>query len=394
MECIQWMFSSLYVLILFFKYFEEGIMVEYDAFGPEKIVQVYNPKVGMRGVLVIDNSALGPGKGGIRMTPTVSLDEVVRLARAMTWKTAMADLPFGGAKSGIIADPKNMSLEKKKEIIEAFSKALKIVSPDLYVAAPDINTSEREMEWYSKANGSKKSCTGKPKKMGGIPHELGSTGFGVFHAAKIASEYAKIDLEKATVAVEGFGNVGFYTAKFLSEAGAKLVAVSDSRGVIYNKTGLNFKKLDQVKKKTGTVTNYKPGNVKPSRDILKIKADILITAAVPDLIKGGDVDDINYKMIVEGSNIPTTYDVEELLYKKGILVVPDFVANAGGVISSYVEYIGGDEKKMFKLVEEKVVNNTRKVLEDALNKVCKPRDSALLIAKDRVLKKCDICKVV
>jgi len=388
------MFSSLYVLILFFKYFEEGIMVEYDAFGPEKIVQVYNPKVGMRGVLVIDNSALGPGKGGIRMTPTVSLDEVVRLARAMTWKTAMADLPFGGAKSGIIADPKNMSLEKKKEIIEAFSKALKIVSPDLYVAAPDINTSEREMEWYSKANGSKKSCTGKPKKMGGIPHELGSTGFGVFHAAKIASEYAKIDLEKATVAVEGFGNVGFYTAKFLSEAGAKLVAVSDSRGVIYNKTGLNFKKLDQVKKKTGTVTNYKPGNVKPSRDILKIKADILITAAVPDLIKGGDVDDINYKMIVEGSNIPTTYDVEELLYKKGILVVPDFVANAGGVISSYVEYIGGDEKKMFKLVEEKVVNNTRKVLEDALNKVCKPRDSALLIAKDRVLKKCDICKVV
>ena len=369
-------------------------MVEYDAFGPEKIVQVYNPKVGMRGVLVIDNSALGPGKGGIRMTPTVSLDEVVRLARAMTWKTAMADLPFGGAKSGIIADPKNMSLEKKKEIIEAFSKALKIVSPDLYVAAPDINTSEREMEWYSKANGSKKSCTGKPKKMGGIPHELGSTGFGVFHAAKIASEYAKIDLEKATVAVEGFGNVGFYTAKFLSEAGAKLVAVSDSRGVIYNKTGLNFKKLDQVKKKTGTVTNYKPGNVKPSRDILKIKADILITAAVPDLIKGGDVDDINYKMIVEGSNIPTTYDVEELLYKKGILVVPDFVANAGGVISSYVEYIGGDEKKMFKLVEEKVVNNTRKVLEDALNKVCKPRDSALFIAKDRVLKKCDICKVV
>ena len=369
-------------------------MVEFDAYGPEKILQVYNPKVGMRGVLVIDNSALGPGKGGIRMTPTVSLDEVVRLARAMTWKTAMADLPFGGAKSGIIADPKNMSLEKKKEIIEAFSKALKIVSPDLYVAAPDINTSEREMEWYSKANGSKKSCTGKPKKMGGIPHELGSTGFGVFHAAKIASEYAKIDLEKATVAVEGFGNVGFYTAKFLSEAGAKLVAVSDSRGVIYNKTGLNFKKLDQVKKKTGTVTNYKPGNVKPSRDILKIKADISITAAVPDLIKGGDVDDINYKMIVEGSNIPTTYDVEELLYKKGILVVPDFVANAGGVISSYVEYIGGDEKKMFKLVEEKVVNNTRKVLEDALNKVCKPRDSALLIAKDRVLKKCDICKVV
>src|SRR3989344_5327582 len=345
-------------------------LVNYDEFGPEKVIQVYNPKVGMKGFVVIDSLALGPGKGGIRMTPTVSIDEVSRLARVMTWKTSMADLPFGGAKSGIIADPKAISLEKKKEIIEAFAKALKIVSPDLYVAAPDINTAEREMEWYAKANGSKKSCTGKPKKMGGLPHELGSTGFGVFHAAKVAAEYAKLDLEKSTV------------------------AISDSRGVIYNKAGLNFNKLAQVKEKNGTVIEYKPGKVLPSRDILKIKADVLVTAAIPDLVKAGDVDDINFKLIIEGSNIPMTSDVEELLYKKGILVVPDFVANAGGVISSYVEYIGGNEKKMFKMVEEKVVNNTRIVLDDAVNKVCKPRDSALLIAKDRVLKKCDICKVV
>src|SRR3989344_2447667 len=200
-------------------------MVEFDAYGPEKILQVYNPKVGMRGFVVLDNLSLGPAKGGIRMTQTVSVDEVAKLARTMTWKSAMANLPFRGGKSGIIADPRQFSLEKKKEIVEAFSRALKVVSPNYYIAAPDINTGEQEMEWFAKANGSKKACTGKPKKMGGIPHELGSTGFGVFHAAKIASEYAKIDLEKATVAVEGFGNVGFYTAKFLSEAGAKLVAV-------------------------------------------------------------------------------------------------------------------------------------------------------------------------
>ena len=368
-------------------------LVNYDEFGPEKVIQVYNPKVGMKGFVVIDSLALGPGKGGIRMTPTVSIDEVSRLARVMTWKTSMADLPFGGAKSGIIADPKAISLEKKKEIIEAFAKALKIVSPELYVAAPDINTAEREMEWYAKANGSKKSCTGKPKKMGGLPHELGSTGFGVFHAAKVAAEYAKLDLEKSTVAIEGFGNVGWFVAKFLSEADAKLVAISDSRGVIYNKAGLNFNKLAQVKEKNGTVIEYKPGKVLPSRDILKIKADVLVTAAIPDLVKAGDVDDINFKLIIEGSNIPMTSDVEELLYKKGILVVPDFVANAGGVISSYVEYIGGNEKKMFKLVEEKVVNNTRIVLDDAVNKVCKLRDCALEIAKKRVLEKCDVCKV-
>lgn len=369
-------------------------MVKYDEFGPEKIIDVYNPKVGMRGFVVIDSLALGPGKGGIRMTPTVSVDEVARLARTMTWKTAMADLPFGGAKSGIIADPKSMNLGEKKEIIEAFAKALRIVSPELYVAAPDISTAEREMEWYAKANGNKKSCTGKPKKMGGLPHELGSTGFGVFHATKVASEYAKLDLEKSTVAIEGFGNVGWFVAKFLSEAGAKLVAISDSRGVIYNKAGLNFNKLDQVKEKNGTVIDYKPGRILPSRDILKLKADVLVTAAIPDLIKAGDVDDINFKLIVEGSNIPMIPEVEELLHKKGVLVIPDFVANAGGVISSYVEYIGGDEKKMFKLVEEKIVNNTRVVLDDAVNKVCKARDCALEIAKKRVLEKCDVCKVV
>lgn len=368
-------------------------MVNYDEFGPEKIINVYNAKVGMQGVVVLDNLSLGPAKGGIRMTPTVSVDEVARLARAMTWKTAMADLPFGGGKSGIIADPKNMNLEKKKEIIEAFSKALKIVSPDLYVAAPDINTSEKEMEWFAKANGSKKSCTGKPKSMGGIPHELGSTGFGVFQATKVASEHAKIDLEKATIAIEGFGNVGWFTAKYLANFGAKLVAVSDSKGVIYNKGGLSFKKLAEIKKKTGSITNYKPGKVFPSREIIKTKADILITAAVPDLIKPGDVDGVNFKLIVEGSNIPMTYQTEEFLYKKGTLVIPDFVANAGGVISSYIEYIGGNEKKMFKMVEEKIVNNTHDILSKCTDRVCKPRDIALNIARERVLKKCDICKV-
>ncbi|EFK95866.1 glutamate dehydrogenase, partial [sediment metagenome] len=146
-------------------------MVVFDGLGPEKILEVYNPKVGMRGFVVIDNLSLGPGKGGIRMTPTVSVDEVSRLARAMTLKCAMAELPFGGAKSGIIADPKMLSKEKKEEIVRAFSEALKPVCPNMYVAAPDMNMGEEEMRWFAGANGSNKACTGKPADMGGLPHE-------------------------------------------------------------------------------------------------------------------------------------------------------------------------------------------------------------------------------
>ncbi len=364
----------------------------YDGFGPEMIVDVYNPKVNMRGYLVIDNSSLGPGKGGIRMTPTVSREEVIRLARAMTWKCSLADLPFGGAKSGIIADPKNMSRKQKDNIIAAFADALKPVCPNKYVAAPDINTAEHEMEVFAKTNGSRKACTGKPKKMGGLPHELGSTGFGVYHSTLIALEHAGLNVKKIKFAVEGFGNVGSFAAKFLSEAGARLVAISDSRGVVYNEKGIDFKKLENIKRKEGSVTKY-PGKVFPGHDILKVKADVLVTAAVPDLIGAGDVDNIKAKVVVEGSNIPTTPDVEDLMHKKGILVVPDFVANAGGVISSYVEYIGGNEKRMFRMVEEKIKRNTKVVLDNAEKKNIKPRDAALKIAEERVLKKCKICRI-
>ena len=365
----------------------------FDEFGPEKIIEVYNAKVGMKGLVVLDNSALGPCKGGIRMTPTVSKEEVFRLARTMTWKNALANLPFGGGKSGIIADPRHINDKKKKAIIEAFADALKVVSPSQYVAAPDINMGEKEMGWYYKKNGDKKSVTGKPKKMGGIPHELGSTGFGVYHSLLIAVKYAKLNANKSTVAIEGFGNVGWFIAKYLSECCKSIVAVSDSKGVIYNKDGLDFDRLVQVKKKEGTVTAYKPGQVLPTNSILDVKADILITAAVPDLIKEGDVDRLKFKMIVEGSNIPMTEAVERLVHKKGITVVPDFVANAGGVISSYVEYIGGSEKKMFSLVESKITKNTQEVLSLARKKRASPRDAAMEIAIKRVRKYCRTCRV-
>ena len=365
----------------------------FDEFGPEKIIEVYNPKAGMRGIVCIDNTSLGPGKGGIRMTPTVSKEEVFRLARTMTWKNSLADLPFGGAKSGIIADPKEFDQKKKKAIVEAFAESLKAISPSQYIAAPDINMAEKEMEWYAKKNGNKKSCTGKPKKMGGLPHELGSTGFGIYHSLLIAADYSKLNIQKATVAIEGFGNVGWFVAKYLSGQCKNIVAVSDSSGAIYNKNGLDFNKLAEVKEKQGKVTAYSRGEVLPSSTILDVKADILVTAAVPDLIKESDVDRLKFKMIVEGSNIPMTESVETLCYKKGILVVPDFLANAGGVISSYVEYIGGSEKKMFELVESKIKKNTKTVMDIAMKKKIQPREAAMEIAVSRIRKYCKVCRI-
>src|SRR5439155_13267787 len=150
-----------------------------DDFGPEKVMEVYDTKTGMKGILVIDNTWRGVSKGGIRMTPSVDADEVFRLARTMTWKNAMADLPFGGAKSGIVADPRILNSGEKKTIVQAFSRALKPLVPSLYIAGPDVSTTQEEMKWFADANGDRNSCTGKPTSMGGLPHELGSTGFGV-----------------------------------------------------------------------------------------------------------------------------------------------------------------------------------------------------------------------
>jgi glutamate dehydrogenase (NAD(P)+) len=362
-------------------------MVSHDEIGPEKILEVFDAKTGMHGFVVIDNTVLGPGKGGIRMTPTVSIDEVAKLARAMTYKCALAGLPFGGGKSGIVANPKELTPEQKDAIIAAFSRALKVVCPKFYVSAPDINTAEHEMKVFAEANGSMKSCTGKPAEIGGIPHELGSTGFGVHHATCVAVKHLGLDLKNLTFAVEGFGNVGVFAAKYLTEKGAKLVATSDSKGVVYKDDGIDFDKLAEVKKQQGSVTAYPGAQVLKGEEIVGLPVDILVTAAIPDLITEANKDSIKAKIVVEGSNIPTTTEIEEYLHQKGILVVPDFVANAGGVISSYVEYKGGTPEEMFKMVESKVVKNTAAVLKVAKKQKIKPRDAAIHVALERIKKK-------
>ncbi len=364
-----------------------------DEFGPELIYEVYDYKTGLKGITVIDNTALGPGKGGIRMTPTVNVEEVFRLARTMTWKNALAELPFGGAKSGIIADVKNISREKKKQLIQSFARALKPICPNKYIAGPDVNTAEEEMKWFVEANGNLRSATGKPSNLCvkpgekcGIPHEYGSTGYGVSIATTIAANHAGLNIKGLTIAIEGFGNVGTFVAKHMEKVGAKIVAVSDSKGCIYNPDGLSAKILIGVKEKTGSVINYKDGKVLPNKQIFELPVNVLVPAALPDVITRENVARIKAKIIVEGANIPTTPDIEEILHKTGTLVVPDFLANAGGVISSYAEYRGKNPKDMFAIVKKKIEKNTKSVLNRAAKENVKPRDAALAIAQERVRK--------
>lgn len=357
----------------------------FDKFGPELLINVYDPRTGMRGFLVIDNTTLGPGKGGIRMTPNVSLEEVFRLARTMTWKNALAGIPFGGAKGGIIWNSGTDS--SKKKYVRAFARAIGDLIPKKYIAGPDVNSGEREMQWIAEALKDKKASTGKPTKMGGLPHELGSTGFGVAESAKIAMDLYGIDIKKARIGIEGFGNVGSFAFKFLSEAGASIVAVSDSRGTAYLENGgFEGTKLASIKKQRKSVSDYPKADKLEREAVFSLPLDVLVLATVTDVINESNKNLVKAKIIVEGSNIPMSEKIETEFFKKGILVVPDFVANAGGVISSYAEYMGYSPKKMFALVKEKINRSARSVLAESIRKNKNPREVGMKIARERVLK--------
>lgn len=360
-----------------------------DEFGPECVVHLSEPSVGLKGMLVIDNTALGPGKGGIRMTPDVSEEEIRRLARVMTYKNALVGIPFGGAKSGVIADPRKISLFQKEAIIKAFSRALKPFVPKYYIAAPDMNTGAREMAWFAEASGYWNSTTGKPSNFCelekcGLPHELGSTGFGVAQTARVAAEFFGFNMRSTTVAVAGFGNVGQSTAKYLAEMGSKIIAVSDSGGTIYNKDGLNVAELTKTKEAKESVVNYSQGKKLERESIYTLPADILIPAGPADVINEENIGEVKVKMIIEGANIPIQQKFEKALYRRGIIIIPDIVANSGGVISSYAEYKGYGPRTMFKLIEDKITATTKKVLTLAKEKNIDNREAAIEIARKKV----------
>jgi len=364
-----------------------------DKFGPEYIIKVYDPKIGMEGFLVIDNTVLGPGKGGIRMTPDVTEEEVWRLARTMTWKNALAGIPFGGAKAGIIWSGNSDQL--KKQYIQSFARAIKMFTPKFYIAGPDVNTGEKEMQWFVEATGNWRSATGKPanlcmKVFGkpgekcGIPHEFGSTGFGIAHATAVAMQITGFSLKNARVAIHGFGNVGSFAYKYLTEMGALVVALADKSGAFYAKQGFDTKEMMKIIKEKKLLSDCKSGVLISSDEFWSLPVDILIPASVTDVINESNKDRIKAKIIVEAGNIPMSEAIEDELFKKGILIVPDFVANAGGVISSYAEYRGYNPKKMFELVKRKITKTTKIVLEESIKSNQNPRSIALKIAQARV----------
>jgi len=358
---------------------QEGIFQYSDEIGPEKVLYVYDPKTKLKGILVVDNTARGPAIGGVRMAPDVSVQEVFRLARAMTFKSAAADLRHGGGKGGIIADPAS---KNKNDLVRSYAKAIGPIAE--YIPGPDMGTDECSMAVVYDEIG---RAVGLPRVLGGIPlDEIGSTGYGVVVATEVACEYVLLDLSKASVAVEGFGAVGKATVKFLTEKGANVIAVSDSKGAIYQPNGLNYEKLLKAKETTGAVKNYEGGQTIKNEDLFQLPVDILIPGARPDVISNKNVRDIKATLVVEAANIPVTMEAERILHDRGILVVPDFIANAGGLITAAVEYRGGIESEAFKVIEDKIAKNTKLVLDMARDQKTLPRVAAENMAKERVLK--------
>jgi len=352
-----------------------------DELGPSKITHIYEPSVGMKGILVIDNIAAGPSIGGLRIAPDVSVEECVRLARAMTLKNAAAGLPHGGGKMVIYGDPK-MPKQQKELIVRSAAASLR--NQEAYIFGPDMGTNEECMAWVRDENG---RSVGLPRELGGIPlDEIGATGWGVIHATEIALRYQNFDLESARIVIQGFGSVGKHCARFLTRKGAIVIAANDSRGTIFNPEGLDINTLFELKQQGRSVADYDKGEQLDKDAIVEIECDIWIPAARPDVINEDNADRLKTKLVVEGANIPITLAAEQILYERGITCIPDFIANAGGVICAAMEYQGATQTAAMQSIAEKVAGNTEKVLKIAADEKIQPRDAAIRMALTRVKK--------
>ncbi len=352
-----------------------------DELGPLKIIHVHEPSVNLKAVLVVDNVAKGPSIGGVRMASDVSTEECVRLARAMTFKNAAAGLPHGGGKAVLYGDPK-MPLAEKEQLIRALANALR--NEDTYIFAPDMGTDERCMAWVRDEIA---RVVGLPREIGGIPlDEIGATGWGLSHVVDVALKHCQFQLQGARVVVQGFGAVGKHVARYLTSKGAVIVAVADSTGGIRNDDGLDIDTLLALKNDGKSVTEYPKATVIERDDVIAVPCDIWIPAARPDVINENNVHRLNAKLVVEGANIPLTHGAEKILHDKGILCVPDFIANAGGVICAAMEYRGASESTVLQTIEEKLRRNTELVLSTMKQEQILPREAAMNLALKRVHK--------
>lgn len=305
------------------------------------------------GYRVQHENARGPLKGGLRYHPSVDMDHSVALATVMTWKTAVVNVPFGGAKGGINCDPKELSAAELETLTKRMVKRLDgFIGPDIDIPAPDMGTGPREMAWifsaYSGRHGySPGVVTGKPVELGGSQGRIAATGRGVALMAKCAARANNLGLDEATIAIQGFGNVGSYAAKLLSEAGAKVVAVSGASGGWHKESGLNIENMFQSAQEDGKVPLAEmevDGETIDNEELLSLDVDILIPAAIGGTITEDNAAKIQASLVVEGANIPVTFEADQILKDKGVAVVPDVLANAGGVTVSFYEWVQNNQR--------------------------------------------------
>src|SRR6187401_652623 len=343
------------------------------------------------------NITLGPAKGGIRYHPEVSLDEVTALAAWMTWKCAIAQLPFGGGKGGVICDPTKMSKRELEALTRRYTaEIIDAIGPDKDVPAPDVNTNQQIMAWISDTysmhvgHSSTSVVTGKPIEMGGSLGRREATGRGAMIVAREAAKHLGFELNGSRVAVQGFGNVGAIGAQLMAEQGAKIIGVTDWKGGVQNDKGLDIPKLQEWVEKHKTVAGFPGGDPLGQQDVFKLDVNILVPAALEKQITEDNVGDIKAKLIVEGANGPTTPEAHKSLHERGVFVVPDILANAGGVTTSYFEWVQDrhgyfwTEREVNDRLERKMYDMFHKVLETALKYKCDMRTAAYIVAINRV----------
>ncbi|MEM6845328.1 MAG: Glu/Leu/Phe/Val dehydrogenase [Bacteroidota bacterium] len=350
------------------------------------------------GYRVIHSNILGPSKGGIRYDMGVNIDEVKALAAWMTWKCAVVDIPYGGAKGGIRCDPRKMSSGEIERLTRTYTQEMfSIFGPDRDIPAPDMGTGPKEMAWimdeYSRANGMTINAvvTGKPLVLGGSLGRAEATGRGVMVSAFAAMEKLKINPYHSTVAVQGFGNVGSYAALLMEERGSKVLAISDISGAYYNPNGINIQQAVEFRSANGgTLAGFAGGEKIEGEELLTLEVDILIPAAMEDAITVKNAEQINARMIVEGANGPTSARADDIINSKGTLVVPDILANAGGVTVSYFEWV--QNRLGYKWTRDRVNRRSDRIMRESFERVYQiaikygvsMRIAAYIVAIDKV----------
>ena len=362
-----------------------------NRWGPAHVVQVYDPALNMQGVLVIDNTVLGPGCGGIKIAPNITPREVYERARSRTWSCALMDLGFGGAAAGIRANPADVD---RIQLVQAFAKKVSFFVPWLFVAAPDLNVEQAEMAAFAEEVGDLRGVTGKPESMHGIPYELGVVGFGM--AVAIEATLEAIDakgrmpegLEGARVAIHGFDSIGTPLAKYIAHKGARIVALCDDGCTVHDPQGIDIESVPMRQTKSGpraVIREIKGVEVLPTENLPGVECDILVCASGSGVLHEDNVRSVKATCVVEGLSDPVTHMARQQLFKGGVLVLPNILATAGGVISSSAEYNRNGSERAFSMIGSKMKAVTTEVVTAAYEQGLPPMRVAKERAKERIM---------